>query len=51
MNIYVRMLYINYSSAFNSIVPSKLILKLETLGLDPNLYNWVLDFDGPPPRW
>ena len=38
------MLFINYSSAFNTIVPSKLVIKLETLGLDPALCNWVLDF-------
>ena len=44
------MLFIDYSSAFNTIVPSKLI-KLEALGLNPTLCNWVLDFDGPPPRW
>jgi hypothetical protein len=37
------MLFINYSSAFNTIVPSKLVIKLETLGLDPALCNWVLD--------
>ncbi|CDQ56394.1 unnamed protein product [Oncorhynchus mykiss] len=43
-NTYVRMLFINYSSAFNTIVPSKLVIKLETLGLDPALCNWVLDF-------
>jgi hypothetical protein len=43
-NTYVRMLFINCSSAFNTIVPSTLIIKLETLGLDPALYNWVLDF-------
>ena len=29
---------------FNTIVPSKLIIKLETLGLDPALCNWVLNF-------
>ena len=34
----------DYSSAFNTIVPSKLVIKLETLGLDPALCNWVLDF-------
>ena len=28
----------------NTIVPSKLVIKLETLGLDPALCNWVLDF-------
>ena len=29
-NTYVRMLFINYSLAFNTIVPSKLVIKLET---------------------
>ena len=43
-NTYVRMLFIDYSSAFNTIVPSKLVIKVETLGLDPALCNWVLDF-------
>ncbi|CDQ90248.1 unnamed protein product [Oncorhynchus mykiss] len=42
-NTYVRMLFIDYSSAFNTIVPSKLVIKLDTLGLDPALCNWVLD--------
>ena len=28
----------------NTIVPSKLVIKLETLGLDPALCNWVVDF-------
>jgi hypothetical protein len=43
------MLFIDYSSAFNTVVPSKLIIKLEALGLNPTLYNWVLAFlDGPP---
>jgi hypothetical protein len=31
---YVRMLLIDYSSAFNSIEPKKLITKLRTLGLE-----------------
>ncbi|XP_070296581.1 catenin delta-2-like [Salvelinus sp. IW2-2015] len=38
------MLLIDYSSAFNNIVPSKLVNNLETLDLDPALCNWVLDF-------
>ena len=38
------MLFIDYSSAFITIVPSKLVIKLETLCLDPTLCNWVLDF-------
>ena len=32
INTYVRMLFIDYSSVFNTIVPSKLITKLRTLG-------------------
>ena len=43
-NTYVRMLFIDYSSAFNTIVPSKIVIKLETLGHDPALCNCVLDF-------
>jgi hypothetical protein len=42
-NTYVRMLFIDYCSAFN-IVPSKLIIKLEALDLNPALCNWDLDF-------
>ena len=41
-NTYERMLFIDYSSAFNTIVPS--IMKLESLGLYPALFNWALDF-------
>ena len=49
-NTYVRMLFIDYSSAFNTIVPSKLITKLRTLGLNTSLCNWILDFlAGPTP--
>jgi gmma-aminobutyric acid receptor subunit gamma/cGMP-dependent protein kinase 2 len=43
-NIYVRMLFIDYSSAFNTIVPSKFIIKLGALGLNPALCICVLDF-------
>jgi hypothetical protein len=42
------MLFIEYSSAFNTIGPSKLIIKMEALDLNPALCNWVMDFDGPP---
>ena len=42
-NTYVRMLFIEYSSAFNPIVPSKLITKLRTLRLNTSLCNWILD--------
>ena len=44
MNIYVRMLFIDYSSEFNTIVPPKLITKLRTLGLNTARCNWILDF-------
>jgi hypothetical protein len=37
------MLFIDYSSAFNTIVPSKLITKLRTLGLNTSLCDWILD--------
>uniref|UniRef100_A0A8C7SLE3 RHD domain-containing protein n=1 Tax=Oncorhynchus mykiss TaxID=8022 RepID=A0A8C7SLE3_ONCMY len=42
-NTYVEMLFIHYSSAFNTIVPSKLITKLRTLGLSTFLCSWILD--------
>ena len=48
-NTYVRTLFVDYSSAFNTIVPTKLITKLRTgtkhlpLQLDPGLP------DRPPP--
>jgi hypothetical protein len=38
------MLFIDYSSAFNSIVASNLVTKLRTLGLNTFLCNWILDF-------
>jgi hypothetical protein len=38
----VRTLLIDYSSVFNTIVPSKLVTKL--MALKSSLYNWVLDF-------
>ncbi|KAI4889951.1 hypothetical protein NFI96_007815, partial [Prochilodus magdalenae] len=43
-NTYVRMLFIDYSSAFNTIILAKLIPKLTDLGLYSHLCNWVLDF-------
>lgn len=40
---YVRMLFINYSSAFNTVIPSMLANKLSTLVMLPTICNWVLD--------
>ena len=50
-NNYVRMLFTDYSSAFNTIVPDKLIINLEALDLNAALCNWVLDFLTGCPRW
>ncbi|KAK3529508.1 hypothetical protein QTP70_031750, partial [Hemibagrus guttatus] len=41
---YVRMLFIDFSSAFNTIIPQHLIEKLSFLGLNTSLCNWILDF-------
>jgi hypothetical protein len=49
-NTYVRMLVIYYRSAFNTIVPSKLIIKLEALGLNPGPVQLGPGLpDGPSP--
>ena len=44
------MLFIDYSSAFHPIVPSKLITKLMILGLTTSLSNWILDFLSDRPQ-
>lgn len=41
---YVRMLFIDYSSAFNTIIPDILIRKLLHLGLPTHLCTWIMDF-------
>ncbi|KAK3564752.1 hypothetical protein QTP86_024965, partial [Hemibagrus guttatus] len=38
---YVRMLFIDFSSAFNTIIPQHLIDKLSPLGLNTSLCNWI----------
>jgi hypothetical protein len=43
-NTYLRMLFIDYSSVFNTLVPTKHITKLRTLGLNTSFCNWILDF-------
>ncbi len=40
---YVRLLFIDYSSAFNTIVPIKLAFKLTDLGLHSSLCDWIQD--------
>ncbi len=41
---YVRLLFIVYSSAFNTIVHTKLAVKLSDLGLNTSLCDWIQDF-------
>ena len=38
------MQFTDYSSAFNTIVPSKLAVKLRDLGLITALSDWILSF-------
>ncbi|KAK3525532.1 hypothetical protein QTP86_033961 [Hemibagrus guttatus] len=41
---YVRMLFIDFSTAFNTIIPQHLIEKLSLLDLSTSLCKWILDF-------
>lgn len=43
-NSYVRLLFVDFSSAFNTIIPQKLVSKLATLGASSSMCSWVLDF-------
>ncbi len=40
----VRLLFIDYSSDFNTIVPTKLAVKLSDLSLNTSLCDWIQDF-------
>jgi hypothetical protein len=51
VHTYVRMLFIDYSSAFNTIVPLKLFTKRRTQGLNTSLYNWIPVFLAGRPMW
>ncbi|KAK1802989.1 hypothetical protein P4O66_021528, partial [Electrophorus voltai] len=41
---YVKMLFVDYSLEFNTIIPSLLITKLENLGLHTSLCDWISNF-------
>ncbi|KAK3550582.1 hypothetical protein QTP70_000038 [Hemibagrus guttatus] len=41
---YVQMLFIDFSSAFNTIIPQHLTEKLSLLGINTSLCKWILDF-------
>ena len=42
-NTYVRMLFIDFSSAFNTVIPDKLVLTLHNLGVSALLCLWMRD--------
>ncbi len=48
---YARLLFIDYSSAFNNIVPTKLAVKLSDLGLNTSLCDWIQDFLTADLKW
>ncbi|KAK0155353.1 putative RNA-directed DNA polymerase from transposon BS [Merluccius polli] len=41
---YVRMLFVDFSSAFNTIIPRRLVTKLTKLGLSSSICQWIMDF-------
>uniref|UniRef100_A0A3B3BP10 Reverse transcriptase domain-containing protein n=1 Tax=Oryzias melastigma TaxID=30732 RepID=A0A3B3BP10_ORYME len=43
-NTYARMLFLDFSSAFNTVIPSQLMAKLTDLGIGSLMCNWLLDF-------
>ncbi|KAI4896057.1 hypothetical protein NFI96_010382 [Prochilodus magdalenae] len=43
-NSYFRMLFIDFSAAFNTVIPSKHISKLKRLGISTTLCNCISDF-------
>ncbi len=45
---YVRLLFIDYSSAFNTIVPTKLAVKLSDLGLNTSLHRQTTSGESRP---
>ena len=43
-NSHARMLFIDFSSAFNTVIPQHLVDKLSKIGISTSLCNWLLDF-------
>lgn len=44
-NALVRMLFVDFSSAFNTIIPQHLIYRPGPVGLNTRLQNWIRDFN------
>lgn len=47
---YVKMLFVDYSAAFHTIIPSRLVYQLRNLGLNISTRNWILDFLSDRPK-
>merc|ERR1711895_312881 len=47
---YARLLFVDYSSAFNTIIPDRLVSKLTDLGLSSSLCRWIMDFLSDRPQ-
>ncbi|XP_048871844.1 fibroin heavy chain-like [Brienomyrus brachyistius] len=43
-NIHVRMLFVDFSSAFNTIIPQQLVSKLYPLAISTPVCNWLLGY-------
>ena len=43
-NTYMRMLFVDFSTAFSTVCTGKLVNKLLSLSLDYHLRNWIKDF-------
>ena len=43
-NTYARILFVDFSSAFNTIIPSKLFDKIQSLCVPQSMCLWILDF-------
>uniref|UniRef100_A0A9J8BGG6 Reverse transcriptase domain-containing protein n=1 Tax=Cyprinus carpio carpio TaxID=630221 RepID=A0A9J8BGG6_CYPCA len=43
-NTYVRILFVDFSSALNIVIPSRLTTKLGDLDINTSLCNWIMDF-------
>lgn len=41
---YARLLFVDFSSAFNCIIPGRLVSKLYGLGISTNICRWIFDF-------
>ena len=47
---YARLLFVDYSSAFNTIIPDRLVSKLTDLGLSSSICRWIMDFLSDRPQ-